>query len=150
MQFSFCNYLRQSRISLALVALLLTHGGCGATGELETAKVRGAVTLDGQPLAGGASVLFEPETTGKMATGVVQSDGSFELTTYAAGDGAVVGKHRVAVTPLVPFVADRTPDVDSGSVQVILNKYQSPSTSELTCEVKAGQTNECRLDIKSK
>jgi hypothetical protein len=151
MQSSFYNYLRQPAFSVAIVALWLTQGGCESKSGLETAKVRGSVTLDGQPLSGSVSVLFEPETAGKMATGLVQHDGSFELTTYVAGDGAVVGKHRVAISPLVPFVADRGREADSSSGPIlrIPNQYQSPSTSNLRCEVKAGQTNECRLELKS-
>ena len=55
----------------------------------------------GQPVNGG-TVFFSPagqagETiTGKPATGNVGPDGTFTLTTYTDGDGAVVGKHTVS------------------------------------------------------
>ena len=64
---------------------------------LETAEVRGTVTLDGRPLEGGA-VLFVP-AHGQGATGTIQRDGTYVLGTYCAGDGATVGRHIVTVNP---------------------------------------------------
>lgn len=83
---SFCIF--------AGVGLLITLSGC--SGNPSTAKVTGKVTYDGGPVTSG-SVTFAPVsgTEGKPATGVVQSDGSYALSTYAEGDGAVVGSHRV-------------------------------------------------------
>jgi hypothetical protein len=58
--------------------------------------VKGKVTYKGKPLARG-TVKFEPDGAGRAATGEIQSDGTFVLTTYKQGDGAVPGHHRVAV-----------------------------------------------------
>src|SRR5262245_13535620 len=78
--------------------------GCGRAGGLETAPVQGVVTLDGQPLTTGGSVVFQPQGTGKMATGQIASDGTFTLSTYVSGDGAAIGKHSVMVRPPVARV----------------------------------------------
>ena len=55
------------------------------------------MTYKGQPLTMGI-VTFEPDGYGRMATGKLQSDGTFILSTLKDGDGAAVGHHRVFVT----------------------------------------------------
>jgi hypothetical protein len=85
--------------------LAVTLSGCGTGGEFGVAPVSGKVTHQGQPVTGG-SLVFAPVPSsdgsakvGKPAAGEVQSDGSYKLSTYAASDGAVVGKHRVRYSP---------------------------------------------------
>jgi len=61
------------------------------------------VTIDDQPLGGGR-VVFAPISrdgvhAGKVAFGDIQSDGTFTLTTYRPGDGAIVGDHWVTLFP---------------------------------------------------
>lgn len=79
--------------------LLVAASGCGSSGpKLE--KVTGKVTLDGQPLAG-ANVNFEPEdySTGlQAASGRTGTDGTYSLSTFTSGDGAMVGKYKVTIT----------------------------------------------------
>jgi hypothetical protein len=84
---------------LAGFGLLLTLPGCSG-GTPATGKVSGTVTHDGQPVTSG-SLTFAPTggTVGKPASGIVKSDGSFTLTTYAPDDGAVVGRHKVVYLP---------------------------------------------------
>jgi hypothetical protein len=85
-------------VCLAGVALLVA--GCSEGGK-PTAPVSGKVTLDGEAVTSGV-LTFSPVASGaeagKGASGVIQSDGSYTLTTYAAGDGAVIGTHRVLYT----------------------------------------------------
>ena len=76
-------------------AVAMTLVGCAGSHELETATVRGLVTIDGSPLKSGM-VYFNP-MSGRGARGEIRSDGSFELTTYQDGDGAIVGEHKVFV-----------------------------------------------------
>lgn len=85
-------------VALAALATL----GCGPGHDYELAPVRGTVTVDGQPLAGGR-VMFAPVaagdavTAGKPGFGDIDADGSFVVTTYAKHDGAVVAEHWVTV-----------------------------------------------------
>lgn len=70
---------------------------------METASVSGTVTKDGKPVSGG-TITFAPKgeegkASGKPATGEVQSDGTYTLTTYDDGDGAVIGTHEVSYDP---------------------------------------------------
>jgi hypothetical protein len=85
------------RWGLLAAVLLVTGLGCG--GSAKTYKVKGVVTLDGQPVEG-ATVSLVPleEGQGYPAGGLTGSDGSFRLTTFSTGDGAAAGHYKVLVT----------------------------------------------------
>ena len=74
----------------------------GCSNQPEVAPVSGVVNLDGKPLPGGR-IMFEPialgknKILGKAAIGQIQQDGSFVLTTYKEGDGALIGPHHPVV-----------------------------------------------------
>jgi hypothetical protein len=119
---------------LALAApLLLLIGGCGPSGgapALETVPVKGKVTYKGQPLARGV-VTFEPRGSGRAATGEIEPDGAFELTTLKKGDGAAPGKHRVSVSGTGP----------SAKAELVPRKYTEVNTSKLEVEVTRDKTD---------
>src|SRR5262245_50413981 len=85
---------------LALAAAMLATG-CG-DGHIPTYPVKGKLTYqDGSPVSA-AVITFQPTdppagSKPLPARGVVQDDGTFELTTFTTGDGAVAGHHRVTV-----------------------------------------------------
>jgi hypothetical protein len=115
----------------AAVVFALAASGCGGAGGegphvAATLPVRGKVMYKGKPLAGG-SVRFEPEDSGREAHGVIGPDGTFVLTTFRNGDGAVSGVHRVAVT--APG-RGRLP-----------SKYRSPSSSGVSVDVREQETD---------
>lgn len=98
--------LRSSRVAFAFgsVATALLLAGCGGGDEFNTAPVSGKVTFNGKPVTSGTIMLRpisegDSNITGKGAAAPVQDDGSFVLTTYEQGDGAIVGKHRVSYVP---------------------------------------------------
>lgn len=74
-------------ISMALLLIV----GCGG----KPAKVSGTVSVDGTPLEQG-SVTFAPTGGGMRATGIIQSDGSYQLQTNR-DVGLEVGEYDVAV-----------------------------------------------------
>jgi hypothetical protein len=76
-------------------------------------------------------VSFESETSKISGSGEVRSDGSFAITT-GRDNGAIPGRHRVAITP-----PDPNPDAPPPKV-VIPQKYRSFETSGLTVDVKPG------------
>ena len=80
--------------TLCVVAALAAFCGCGPK-RLPTAPVQGKVLYQGKPLEFGG-VLFQPEN-GPLARGKIGADGTFRLSTYREGDGAVLGTHRVQV-----------------------------------------------------
>jgi hypothetical protein len=64
--------------------------------------VRGKVLLNNKPLPQGG-IMFAPlaqgesANAGRTAVGRIQDDGTYTLTTYDTGDGAVVGEHWVTI-----------------------------------------------------
>jgi hypothetical protein len=92
--FRLLNHVRW--ISAAL--LLMLFAGCGRGGT-PTYPAGGTVKYeDGSPLfAGSVSFRSLDSTDGPSARGDVQADGSFELTTFSPGDGAVLGRHQAVV-----------------------------------------------------
>jgi hypothetical protein len=127
-----------------LLALLVVGFsiGCQRHG-LETAKVHGQVTLDGQPVKKG-TVMFVP-SAGRAGHGVIAPDGTFELTTYADGDGAVIGEHQISV--FVPH--DENASAEEMARNRLPIKYATTASSGLTWNIKSGQVNEVQLELKS-
>jgi hypothetical protein len=54
------------------------------------------VTVAGQP-ASGIEVRFDPQGPGRGSVGYTDSDGVYELQLTSTVDGAILGKHNVAV-----------------------------------------------------
>ncbi|TWT93428.1 hypothetical protein Pla108_39220 [Botrimarina colliarenosi] len=89
---------RMQRLAGGLILLLgLAATGCGSgAGKAEVVPVTGRVFLGDQPLGFG-SVTFQPLQGGQPASGKIDADGKFVLSTYKPSDGAAVGQHRVRV-----------------------------------------------------
>jgi len=122
-----------SRALVFVFAASLVVAGCGPRGEA-TAIVRGKVTYNGKPVPNG-TVNFIP-TKGPAATGEIQSDGSYALTTYKAGDGAVLGDHKVVIVAMQDM-GNRLPESRTPLPPPIVPvKYTSLATSDLTAEVE--------------
>lgn len=81
-------------IAIALVATMTL--GCDRGPK--RARVHGKVTVGGQPITKGV-VMFYPDD-GRPAIGQIEPDGSYELTTYDPGDGALLGEHLVTIEAL--------------------------------------------------
>ena len=94
-----------ARMMLSLMAglgLVFSFGGCSSDPDLpKLGKAYGTVTYKGKPLDGG-HIVFTPAggkggETGQNATGEINSDGTYEMTTFNTGDGAILGQHIVTV-----------------------------------------------------
>jgi hypothetical protein len=100
-----------------LLAVALTiWAGCGPGNGLSLAKVSGKVIYKGQPVKKG-TVFFMPDeakgTVGPPAVGSITSDGSYVMSTESAGDGVIVGQHKVGITGVEPTpVSSRKGEVD--------------------------------------
>ena len=94
-------------MQLMISAIAAMGLGCHRSGELPTYEASGVVKLaDGRVLDGG-TVIFESVDHPVTARSVIDVDGSFSLGTYETGDGAVAGRHRVAVLPSMQTDYDR-------------------------------------------
>jgi hypothetical protein len=122
---------------------LVLLAGCGGSPE-KVYPVEGTVTLDGTPVVAG-TVQFEPfepgPKTGKKhsARGSIDAEGHYQLTTFEAGDGAVLGHHHVTVIPMREWIREDRPSYVKVIPRDFSDEYGDPSTSGLEFEVKAGE-----------
>jgi hypothetical protein len=120
--------------SLAILsATLLLFAGCGSK-EAAVYPVKGKVQWKG---GGPATELvdygisLEPPGRKDSGMGTIMADGSFTISTFAENDGAVPGKHRVAISPPAP-------ELDKPAPKSKINKrYSDFETSGLQLEVKS-------------
>jgi hypothetical protein len=110
---------------------VLAFAGCEQ--RQHVVPVKGKVLFRDAPLKSG-SVMFQPEG-GIPASGKIQSDGTFTLSTYDVGDGATVGKNKVRVVSTDLVEQDPNQEAKVGN-SVIPEKYNSFGTSPLEFEVK--------------
>jgi hypothetical protein len=131
-----------SRVVL-LGVVCLSPAGCGDA-QLKTAVVRGKVTFNGKPVPNG-TISFIP-TAGPTATGEIQPDGSFTLTTYRKGDGAVLGRHTVVIVAMEDM-STRLPEARNPlPPPIVPEKYTSLATTDLRREVK-DEVNDFAFDL---
>lgn len=133
-------------------AVAILAAGCSGPSQLETAPVKGTVTYKGKPLTFG-NVSFRP-AAGSPSTGRIQADGTFTLSTYDEGDGAIIGLNQVSISA-TERDAGKEGEVDPNteltvSKSLIPEKYTSFATSELTAEVKGGADNEFNFELKDR
>jgi len=145
--------MTQRRRVLSVFAILLPIAVAGCGGKDGLPSVRGTVTYNGKPLPN-ALVAFAPEAPGSFpASGLTDSNGRYELTTRVPGDGASLGKYRVAVTARGPEKErpPGAPGLTAGTTDpgdpLIPTKYFAFDTSGLTAEVKPGD-NTADFDLK--
>lgn len=158
---------------IGVAAVLAAIVGCGGgAASVKTVPVKGKVTLDGKPVEG-ATVQFAPEdSTGRAASGVTKSDGTFELTTVGGGPGAVPGKYKVAITKRATAGPAEAPKSQEEAMKAIQEKmakggsaafikgapkvqdelpprYGNAATSGFTAEVKATGGNDFTFEMTS-
>jgi len=108
-------------LAVLLAAALINLSGCGASNGLNLAKVSGKVIYKGQPVKNG-TVFFMPDeskgTVGPSAVGSITSDGTYVMSTESAGDGVIVGHHKVGITGVEPVAGspqeEYDPEKDAG------------------------------------
>src|SRR3954454_5223028 len=120
-QKSFTLFAQNCLIGLLSILALAGWTGCSAKGPT-VAPVKGKVLLNGEPVTNG-NVITIP-TAGRGARGFIQSDGSFQLGTFATSDGAIVGLHKAAV---VAYDKPANAGPESGNGKLLVpQKYINP------------------------
>lgn len=138
------------RHTLPLVFVLALLTGCND--KPKTFPVTGTVKFaDGTPLAGG-TVEFRNITDDIAkqvnARGEIGADGQYQLTTFAANDGAIVGEHQVCVFPPtheVPGNFNSEPPPNP-----LQRKFMAYDTSGLKYSVKADGQNVYDINVGQK
>lgn len=120
------------RVFLCLLILWAGLGTTGCESKPRIVKVSGVVLIDGKPLTLG---FVQVAPLGyRAASGKINPDGSFSLTTHAENDGCVVGTHPVAVIGLETL----GPTSQKWHAP---KKYNSTETSGLTITVDKPTTD---------
>ena len=136
----FC--IRRHRLallpSLFTLSILATAIGCG-DGRPGRVPVSGTVLIDGEPLTAGY-IRFVPPND-RPSAGTIASDGRFTLGCFEDADGAVLGKHRVAV------IANEVKDEVSMTWHAPQH-YADYTTSGLEIEI-TGPTDDLRIELSS-
>ncbi len=129
-------------LRVATLFCLAVLVGCSGNG-IATYPVEGIVTLeDGTPLQTG-TVEFNSLEHDLTASGSIQSDGTFRLTTYKAGDGAVSGDHDAVVVQLISTEDLPLHDHDHGPT--IDPKYSHYDSAGLRFTVHDDRTNAVKI-----
>jgi hypothetical protein len=117
--------------------------GCGGDGRVH--PVQGHVrAADGRRATFGV-VELTADSGGHVAAGVVQEDGTFRLSTFRDGDGAVAGRHRVIVVQVVN--TEHVPLEQHGHVLDVHPRYRRYETSGLEFVVEPGGKNYLELVV---
>jgi hypothetical protein len=142
-----CAVPRRWSLALIVAVTLLGLAGCGGP---RLYPVRGKVVWENgaaaRELAGG-TVVCESEDGKVAARGEIGDDGSFELSTHKPGDGALLGKHRVAIAeyspkePTPPPISDRAfSNVQTSGLQINVEQ----KTNEVTLKVRRASSRQRR------
>jgi len=154
---SFCSpqsprdYLQ--KITKILVLLLISLGvaltGCNQ-GPLKTYPVQGKFVYDDGTFPKFGDVEFYSETHRINARGTIDRDGTFTLTTFKKGDGAVAGTHKVIVTQNIasPLTARIRQEIDHDHGKIMSLQYNDYRTTDLLCEIKPNGVNQIEFVVK--
>lgn len=131
-----------------VLSSMICFGCSSGEDKRPTAPVSGKMSFQGNPVTGG-SLTFSPimmtgnkETPGSAAFGNIEPDGSFTLTTYKKGDGAIVGKHRVTFGP--PGAPPIDEKEHSENSKPVISPYYGLMPKVAEVEVKSGDN---KIDI---
>lgn len=140
----------------AFVLTLALIAGCGSGGPA-TIPIRGEVTLNGQPLKDVPQGLvhYLPKSgDGRQASGRIQPDGSFELTTFQKADGVVPGEYNITVSAYTtrPELTREQVEAAHGAGiakarLLVPEKYTDASTSGLSDTVDENHSGFKRIEL---
>jgi hypothetical protein len=129
---------RRAGLAVVLGATLL-FPACAPSGRKPVYPVHGQVLLEGKPVPGAQVILHPLQDDDRdhpvRPLGQVGADGSFQLTTYDATDGAPEGTYAATVSLL------QKPRGAEGDVSqnLLPPRYANPQTSPLRVEIGKGQ-----------
>ncbi len=131
-------------ICASVLVVMLALMGCGPS-RPPAFKAHGKVSFpNGSPVRVG-TIEFRSREHPIHARGTIDEDGSFTLTTYRNGDGAIAGTHDCVIVQMV--ITEDTKAKRHGTVGVVHPRYASYSTSGLECTIEANRENLIELQV---
>jgi hypothetical protein len=140
---------------VAFVLVLPGVAGCGSSGP-EMVPIQGEVLYKGAPLLSVTQgiVRYSPKQAGtaaREATGRIQPDGTFVLTTFKKADGVVVGEYDITVSAYSnpPLTREQTESgvKTAGPKLMIPSKYLTERTSGLSDSVDSGHSGFKKIEL---
>jgi len=138
------------KVPLVGAILLSLVPGCGS--EVPMTPVKGRVTYNDEPLTFGV-VMFHPPR-GQVAQALIESDGTFNLSTFRKEDGVVPGNYRVSVLCFEAHDPGGSgPREDEGGgmwlgKSLIPLKYTRASSSGLSTNISLEDPQEILIELK--
>ncbi len=127
--------LYNQRVIWSVLCGMLLLSGCGGEDldRPKTAPVTGTVSYQGRLVELGV-ISFIPDNGERSGIGRIQEDGTFTVSTYSEGDGAIVGTNKVTISAY-----------DKDLVNHVPGSYESVYTTSLTFEVEPETNNEFEI-----
>ena len=122
--------------------------GCSGETRLPVVPVEGLVNYQGKPLANALVVMHPVDKSNPAATtcrATTKSDGTFEVTTYLANDGAPVGEYILTVECYQ--LKGGNGSWEPGP-NILPARYGSMATSDLKLVVQEGEKAVRVIDLK--
>lgn len=133
--------------AVLLLVFGLACGGCGGGDRPQVYSVSGTIIYKDKPVEG-ATVNFYTEGSPRVAGGVTDAAGKFELTTFDTGDGAVAGDHIVTVSKQVLKEEITSANAETGGEaydtamrSAMKNNYKDMSTDQLPAKYAGRDTS---------
>ncbi|MBN2294467.1 MAG: hypothetical protein JXM70_18705 [Pirellulales bacterium] len=136
--------LRLLRVTSILIAgiVAIATVGCGRG----TSPVKGKLVFaDNQEAVTGLDqfvITMESAEMKLSATGIIGPDGTFSVSTFEEGDGAMPGTYRVVITPPIASLTSEGPIPKP----IIDPSYSKLDTSKLEVKIEPGK-NELVLEV---
>ena len=135
----------------------MSIGGCNRSNGPITIPIRGEVLYKGRPLTTGL-VVYLPKNTddSRQASGKIDANGSFVLTTFKNGDGVVPGEYNIVIYPYdSPAGATRTREQIEAAAQageqrpknLIPERYSKAAASGLTDTINVEHSGVKRIEL---
>lgn len=127
------------------VALLVIFCSIGCNRNPATFPVKGRVHFPSGSAVRMGTIETKSRDLSINARGTINSDGTFELSTFEPGDGAVAGWHDCVIVQMVIHGEELKSKVSTYGV--IDPKHNSYRSSGLSFEVSSTQPNDIDLEV---
>jgi hypothetical protein len=132
---------------LTLLSLLLAFAGCGPS-RPATFPVKGKVVFENNEPCQLGTIEFRSLDHMVTARGIIEKDGSFMLTTWEPGDGAVAGSHQIIIQQLI--ITEDLSFKSHNHGKRVPPRYGDYATSGIKATVKDQPLNELVITLDSR